>query len=86
MSWEGERWRKVKEDIRRQQVEQYGEEAVREWQARCARWPLEMANYNNAKHLLYRDERDGAQPVGPPTCPTLEQVAKELEAKKTRKG
>lgn len=82
MSWEGDRWRRMREEVRRQHVEQYGEAVVKEWEDRCARWPLEMANYDNVKYLLFRDERDGAQPVGPPVCPTLQQVADEMAARK----
>ena len=72
MYWSGDfRWADAQREVRQQKVDKYGEEVVAEWERLCERYPLELANYNNVKHLLFRDGYD----EGPPKCPTIEEVA-----------
>lgn len=63
-------------------VRQHGEEAVREMELACQRLPLERANYNNVRHLLARDEMDGAQPATEPRLPTWDEIKARLRARK----
>lgn len=78
MSYADDQWAREVALVRKYKVDEYGEEVVKEWERRCDRYPLELCNYNNVKHLLFRDGYD----EGPPKCPRIEDVAKEMKEKK----
>jgi hypothetical protein len=78
MYWSDDfRWAKMVQEARKEKVDKYGEAVVAEWERVVERFPLELANYNNVKHLLFRDGYD----EGPPKCETIEEVAERMRKK-----
>jgi ABC-type transporter MlaC component len=74
MIWAGDHYRAATAEHRRRNVLKYGEDVVRVYEQALERYPLELANYNNVRHLLRRDGYD----EGPPPYPSLEATAQQM--------